>query len=148
VLGWLFESKEREMITTSIDFYDSPTDVNLYWDDVIEVLSFTEDGSENSVKKLKEKYNLQYIYENELYVTLETPKHAGYRQTRDHYPGDDWDFTVKNVQRIYHEELEYRKQKAERKTEKQQKEKLQQERNTTEKLQEDLKKIIIKRRTK
>ncbi|MFN0224063.1 hypothetical protein [Paenibacillus sp. KR2-11] len=148
MLDWLFKTKEREreIVTTSVDYYDSPTDLNLFWDDVIEVLSLAADSSEQSVKKLKDKYKLQNKYGHDLYVTLAAPKHEGYRATRSHYPGDSWDFTVEQIQEIHHEELEKRKKKVEWERKNQEEEKLRQDRNTTESLQRELRGLNTKRK--
>ncbi|MEN2468198.1 hypothetical protein [Ornithinibacillus sp. JPR2-1] len=146
MFSWLkSKGQSIETITTSINYYDSPTDVTLYWDDVLDVLSLAEDGSEGSVRKLKQKYNLEDKYGNELYVTLNTPKPEGYTVTRDHYPGESWDFSLKDLQKVYEGELEYRAKQIEWKKEKQEKENLYQQRNSTENLQKRLKDYQIKR---
>ncbi|MGE8205860.1 hypothetical protein ACQKP0_14990 [Heyndrickxia sp. NPDC080065] len=146
MLNWLFSSKEREIITISVDYYDSPADLNLYWDDVLEVLALAEDGSKESVTKLKEKYKLEILYGDHLYVTLTAPKSENYSSSRDHYPGDSYDFSVKMIQDIYEQEVKNRARKKELEDKKEKEKMVEQERNSIENLQKQLTKLNIKKR--
>jgi hypothetical protein len=149
MFNWLLgSSKQREIIRTSVDYYGSPSYVNLYWDDVLEVLSLVEDGSEKSLRKLKEIYKFEKDRFDKLNVTLTVaPNHNDNANNSDYYPGNSWSFGVDDVHRIYENELKHRERKVELEKEKKEKEKLHQHRNSIESLQKDLKKLDYKKRT-
>ncbi|WP_339147830.1 MULTISPECIES: hypothetical protein [unclassified Sutcliffiella] len=139
MFGWFKPGvRTREIVTTSINYYDSPTDLNLYWDEVLEVLTLCEEGSKENINILKEKYDFQFK-SSDLYVTLVTPKLPGYTPSRSHYPGESWDFSIEKLERIYEEELEGRKKQMEWKMKKAEEEKLHELLNTNENLQKILK---------
>lgn len=144
---WLqpkLKTSEKTTIKTSINFYDTPTDVNLYWEDVLEVLNLAENGSVESINQLKSKYKLVNKYGNDLYVNLHTPKIETY--SSDVYPGESWDFSLKDLQRIYQEEIEYRDKRKEWDRQKKIEQEEYRQRNTVQSLQEEIKSLDLKRK--
>ncbi|HEI9568423.1 TPA: hypothetical protein VCA30_002560 [Bacillus cereus] len=150
MFGWFkskAQSKNKQIIQTTVNYYDSPTEINLYWDDVLQILNLVNNGNEESVKRLKQEYKLENKYGENLYVTLSIPQSEGNNTSLDSdYSGDtSWDFELKEVQQIYEGELAYReKQKEWEKEERERKEQYEQ-RNTIEKLQKDIKALSIKK---
>ena len=77
MIGWFkskTQTKNKQIIITSINYYDSPTEVNLHWEDVLHVLIFMDNGNEESIKKLQQKHKLENKYGKNLYVTFSTPQ--------------------------------------------------------------------------
>lgn len=143
LFGWLNSRNrtERQVITTEVMYYDSYTDVDLYWGDILEVLSLVEKGNEESVKKLKRKYQLENKYGEELYVTLNTVQLE--KLNRDVYPGDTWDFTLTDVQKMYEKELINREEQKEREKKKKEEQEQYNQRNAVPYIQKKIKEYTI-----
>ncbi|WP_410491275.1 hypothetical protein QMA40_20980 [Bacillus thuringiensis] len=150
MFGWFkskAQSKNKQIIQTTINYYDSPTEINLYWDDVLQILALVDNGNEESIKRLKQEYQLENRYGENLYVTLDTPQSEENNiSPGSSYPGDTWDFELQEVQKIYEEELAYREKQKEWEKEQRTRKEQHEQRNTIEKLQKDIEALSIKRR--
>ncbi|HDX9587777.1 TPA: hypothetical protein ROX98_000694 [Bacillus pseudomycoides] len=112
----------------------------------MQILALVDNGNEESIKRLKQEYKLENKYGENLYVTLSIPQSEGNNTSLDSsYSVDTWDFELKEVQKIYEEELAYREKQKEWEQEERERKEQYEQRNTIEKLQKDIKALSIKK---